>query len=295
VARRIFINYRRSDSEAEAGRLVDTLRQKLDDAAVFLDASSLDIGTDWPTSIREELNRCTDIIILIGAEWLRVGADAFGRRRIDDPQDWVRQEIELALAEGKHVIPVLLHQAKMPPAEVLPPSIQRLTSLHALEIRSEYWNHDIKLLIKQLQLPLSVTADGAADSDLGPYPPKPTIETVLPVSDEQLRLALDGPLKSWEVYASASPEEPSVIRMELFRAYKFHEFKDVISFMSMVAAGCDIANHHPRWENIWRTLRVYLTTWNIDHKISDRDVQLAKYFDSSYRDFMKSRPKARDD
>ena len=55
--------------------------------------------------------------------------------------------------------------------------------------------------------------------------------------------------------------------------------------MSQVAKGCDIANHHPRWENLWKTLRVFLTTWNIGHKISDRDIQLAKYFDSAYAEF----------
>ena len=47
--------------------------------------------------------------------------------------------------------------------------------------------------------------------------------------------------------------------------------------MYRVAPGCDIAIHHTRWENIWRTVRVYLTTWDIDHQISDRDIQLAKY------------------
>jgi len=274
---------------------MDTLRQRLNDTRVFLDSSSLEIGVTWPASIRDELHNSTDVIVLIGPEWLRVGADPFGRRRIDYPDDWVRQEIELALAEGKYVIPVLLHQAKMPPPEVLPQSIQHLTSLQALEIRGEYWNHDVKLLIKQLQLPLNVTTEETGDLTVGPYPAKPTIETVLPVSEEHLRLALNGPLKNWEVYESPLPEDPSVTRSELFRAYKFCDFKDVISFMSMVAPGCDIANHHPRWENIWATLRVYLTTWNIDHKISDRDLQLAKYFDSSYRDFMKSRTDGKDD
>src|SRR5262245_46987356 len=137
MARRIFINYRRLDSQADAGRLMDTLRQKLDDTTVFLDTLSLDPGAEWPVYIRDELHNSTDVIILIGPEWLRAGADDYGRRRIDFPDDWVRQEIEVAFTEGKNVIPVLLHQAKMPPAEVLPPSIQRLTSLQALEIRGD--------------------------------------------------------------------------------------------------------------------------------------------------------------
>jgi pterin-4a-carbinolamine dehydratase len=289
MARRIFISYRRLDSEADAGRLMDTLLPKLDDCTVFLDTSSIEIGAEWPASIRDELYRTSDVIVLIGPEWLRAGADAYGRRRIDFSDDWVRQEIETALKEGKNVIPVLLRQAKMPPPEVLPPSIQQLTSFQALQIRGEYWNHDVKLLIKQLQLPLKTATEDLDDSTIGPYPPKPTVETVLPIADEQLRLALEGALKNWTVSTSPLPEDPSVNRSELFRTYKFRDFRDVISFMSMVAPGCDIANHHPRWQNIWQTLMVYLTTWNIGHKISDRDIQLAKYFDNSYQEFMKGK------
>lgn len=55
--------------------------------------------------------------------------------------------------------------------------------------------------------------------------------------------------------------------------------------MTQVAQGCDIAMHHPRWENIWKTVRVYLTTWDIGHRISDRDIQLARYFDRAYVEF----------
>jgi pterin-4a-carbinolamine dehydratase len=283
--RNVFINYRRLDSEADAGRLMDCLRQKLSGAAVFLDTSSLEVGTEWPASIRESLARASDVIVLIGPDWLRAGSDEFGRRRIDFPDDWVRREIEEGFAQRKTVLPVLLHQAKMPPPEVLPTSIQRLSSLQAIEIRGEYWEHDVKLLITRLQLPIN--SDDLDDSTIGPYPPKPTAETVLPVSEEHLRLALSGPLKDWEVKTTPLPEDPTVNRTELVRSYKFREFTDVISFMSMVAPGCDIANHHPRWENIWKTLTVSLTTWNIDHKVSDRDIQLAKYFDSSHVEFFR--------
>jgi hypothetical protein len=55
--------------------------------------------------------------------------------------------------------------------------------------------------------------------------------------------------------------------------------------MGHVAPACDIAMHHPRWENIWRSISVYLTTWDIGHNISDRDIQLAKYLDLAYAEF----------
>jgi pterin-4a-carbinolamine dehydratase len=75
------------------------------------------------------------------------------------------------------------------------------------------------------------------------------------------------------------------VRIEIFREYTFETFQEAVSFMHQVAPGCDVAIHHPRWENIWKTVRVYLTTWGIGHRVSDRDVQLAKYFDRAYREF----------
>jgi pterin-4a-carbinolamine dehydratase len=55
--------------------------------------------------------------------------------------------------------------------------------------------------------------------------------------------------------------------------------------MHETAPGCDIAIHHPTWENVWRSVRIFLTTWDIGCRVSDRDVQLAKYFENTYKVF----------
>jgi pterin-4a-carbinolamine dehydratase len=174
----------------------------------------------------------------------------------------------------------------MPPAEVLPSAISALSSYQPLEIRGDYWDHDVKLLTQQLHSTITADADDLA---FDPYPAPPATETISSIDPEQLKAALAGPLKAWRVLSSPLPENTAKTREELFREYKFRAFVDAIGFMFMVAKGCDILNHHPRWENIWKTLRVYLTTWNIEHRISDRDIQLAKYFDAAYEDFMKRR------
>ena len=88
---------------------------------------------------------------------------------------------------------------------------------------------------------------------------------------------------------SPLPENPASSRTELFREYTFHSFQEAIRFMREVSAGCDVADHHPRWENLYRTLRVYLTTWGIGHRITDRDVQLARYFDDVYLGYSERR------
>jgi pterin-4a-carbinolamine dehydratase len=283
MANRIFINYRRLDAQADAGRLFTTLQHELADTKTFLDTSTIAPGAEWPEEIRGAVTSAGSVVVLIGPDWLRAGADAFGQRPIDSSSDWVRREIETALEQEKHIVPVLLRQATMPPPEVLPPSVRSLTTRQALEVRSAYWDHDVKLLIQQLQ-----SVGGLKDLDSGrfdPYPVPPDIEFAIAVTDEHLSAAVAGPLEGWQVCSSPLPEDRNHVRIELFREYKFAAFQDAIAFMSMVAPGCDIANHHPRWENIWRTLRVYLTTWNIGHRISDRDIQLAKYFDASYAGF----------
>jgi pterin-4a-carbinolamine dehydratase len=286
----IFINYRRLDAQADAGRLLATLHHKLGHSPPFLDTSSLAPGAEWPPEIKAAITSADTVVVLIGPDWLRAGADSFGQRPIDSPTDWVRLEIETALEQRKRVIPVLLREAKMPPPEALPASIRLVSSLQAVDIRSAYWDHDVKLLIGQLKRPFKA---GPSDDDrYHPYPVPPPVESVLPLVDEQLSAALADPLKGWQVVTSPLSEKDATLRgkgaklrRELFREYAFATFQDAIAFMHMVAPGCDAANHHPRWENIWRTLSVYLTTWNIGHDVSDRDIQLAKYFDSAYASF----------
>jgi TIR domain len=177
---RVFISYRRLDSQSDAGRLLTTLQHELGDATVFVDTSTIAPGAEWPVEIQTALHAATTVIILIGPDWLRAGSDEYGQRPIDSPTDWVRQEIELALQQDKHVIPILLRQAKMPPPDVLPPSIRQLTSLQALELRSSYWDHDVKLLVQQLHLRSGPFA--AIDRGLALYPP-PHVNDVNPYRD----------------------------------------------------------------------------------------------------------------
>lgn len=115
--------------------------------------------------------------------------------------------------------------------------------------------------------------------------PIPSAEKPEPISEKSLKVALNGNLSKWKKVVSPLPEDPNKIRIELFRQYQFNTFLGAIEFMHTVASGCDIALHHPRWENVWRTVRVYLTTWDIDHQISDRDIQLAKYLDQAFANF----------
>ena len=61
--------------------------------------------------------------------------------------------------------------------------------------------------------------------------------------------------------------------------FEFASFEDAIAFMGGAARRISEMDHHPRWENIWRTVSVWLTTWDIGQKPTELDLQLARYLE----------------
>jgi pterin-4a-carbinolamine dehydratase len=283
----IFLSYRREDSGSEAIALRNSLRQAFGEGSVFMDTASLQAGGVWTEELAAALKGATVILAVIGPDWLRAGSSEWGQRRIDCADDWVRQELTVALAENRKVIPVLVRGGRMPPPDVLPEPLKGLATRQAIELRGGYWDHDIKLLLAQVGK--SGDQRGGHESMLAPYPQNPP-EGPDPVGEEKLERILAKELVHWKKVETPLPEKPGQVRVELFREFRFKTFQDAIRFMHQVAPGCDIAVHHPRWENVWRTVRVYLTTWDIGHRISDRDIQLARYFDRAYGEFSGAAP-----
>ena len=278
----VFISYRRDDASSEAIAINNVLRQEFGKDSVFLDTSSLQAGSVWPEDIQISLRRAETVLVIIGPNWLRAGSNNWGQRRIDQDNDWVRQEIALALSANKRIIPVLVAGGTVPPSSVLPEPIESLSQRQAIEIRRDYWDHDIKLLLAQFGRSMKRRND--YESRIEPYP-RNSPAGPDPINDDKLRKILESELPNWKKIVSPLPENPIEVRIEIFREFNFKSFQEAIGFMSQVAPGCDIAMHHPRWENIWKTVRVYLSTWDIGHRISDRDIQLARYFDRAYVDF----------
>jgi hypothetical protein len=146
---RIFISYRREDGRADAGRLAKDLRAHLGEHRVFRDIDTLEPGVDFVKAIGVALGDCAALLVLIGPGWL--GArDAAGRRRLDDPQDFVRLEVEAALSRDIRVIPVLLGGAGMPATADLPPPLAPLARRHAHELSESRWDYDVDRLAKTL-------------------------------------------------------------------------------------------------------------------------------------------------
>lgn len=102
------------------------------------------------------------------------------------------------------------------------------------------------------------------------------------LDNDKLDLILEQELTNWKVVKSPLPEDTFIIRQELFREFVFDRFDDVIAYMSKVAQICNSLPHHPRWENSWTTLKVYLSTWDHSHVITYKDIMLARHMEEIY-------------
>lgn len=144
----VFISYRRSDSAGYAGRLADSLESLLGSGKVFRDVEDIEPGDDFVQAIEQNLKKAMVFLVVIGKDWLEA-KDGQGRR-LDNPNDYVRIEIETALRLGGVVIPVLVGGAAMPEAKALPSSIAGLANRQAIEASDSRWEQDIERLLHTL-------------------------------------------------------------------------------------------------------------------------------------------------
>jgi hypothetical protein len=157
----IFVSYRRQETSHLAGRLADRLADRFGEGQVFIDVDTIEPGVDFAEEIDRAVATCKVLLAVIGPAWL-TSADERGRRRLDDPDDIVRLEIEAALARGVRVIPILAEGAPMPSREDLPGSLVGLARLNALPIRHESFRSDVGRLVTAIERVLATTS-GTAD------------------------------------------------------------------------------------------------------------------------------------
>jgi hypothetical protein len=153
---RVFISYRREDSGYPAGWLFDQLAASLGADRVFKDVDSIEPGDDFAEVISDAVSSCAVLLAVIGDRWL-AAADEDGRR-LDDPGDFVRLEIEAALTRGVRVIPVLVGGARMPRPAQLPPSLAPLCGRQAIQVSHARFRSDIAGLLTVLQRALGPAA-----------------------------------------------------------------------------------------------------------------------------------------
>jgi TIR domain/SPOR domain len=113
---RIVISYRRSDAASATGRISEKLVSRFGEESVFTDIDNIPLGTDYRKYVRDIISASDVVLVVVGSRWL----DKRNAKRLQDPKDPVHFEIQTAMELGVPIIPVLVDDARMPPAEVLP-------------------------------------------------------------------------------------------------------------------------------------------------------------------------------
>jgi formylglycine-generating enzyme required for sulfatase activity len=157
---KIFISYRRQDSAGVAGRIYDRLRAHFGDEAVFMDIDTIPFGEDFREQIGAAVSQCEVVLAVIGSRW---SWNTKTRRRIDDPRDFVRIELEAALERNLPVIPILVDHARMPGEGDLPASLSRLAFRNALELdQGRDFHSHVDRLIRGIEFHFLKSAGGTA-------------------------------------------------------------------------------------------------------------------------------------
>jgi hypothetical protein len=150
MAGNIFINYRRGDDPGFTQALYSRLEQAFPSESLFMDVDNIAPGLDFVQVLNDQVARCDVLVAVIGKGWLDA-ADESGARRLDNPEDFVRVEIESALRQKKRVIPVLVNDARMPRSTELPESLKTFTRCNAVRLSHERFRADAASLIKALE------------------------------------------------------------------------------------------------------------------------------------------------
>jgi len=156
----IFLSYRRDDSTSATGRLADALEAHFGDDRVFRDRE-IGAGENFVEAIRRSVESSTVVLVVVGRRWL-AASDAAGRRRLDDADDFVRLEIELALAARVAIVPVLVEGATMPSAAELPPALAEFSRCQAVELSDSRWRYDVDRLVAMMQARFAIDSEPAA-------------------------------------------------------------------------------------------------------------------------------------
>ncbi len=169
---KIFISYRREDSQHAVDRLHAGLKPHVadPDRDIFIDVDNIPLGVDFVVHLDSKVGECEILLAVIGTDWLSIKNPATGERRIDSPKDFVRIEIAAALKRGIPVVPVLLDGAPVPAEQDLPDDLKALATRHGTQISRMSFDGDVIRLARGL---------GLAQA---PHEPSNVAETAAPVA-----------------------------------------------------------------------------------------------------------------
>jgi hypothetical protein len=146
---KVFISYRRGDTQSFVRRLHKELSSVFPDEGVFLDEGGIDAGNDYVEVLRKEIKNAYVFLPVIGKKWLKAHGDD-GKPRIHEKDDVLRHEIALALKEEITIIPILFQNARMPTESDLPLEIRELARFQGVHIGHSSFDDDIQDILNSV-------------------------------------------------------------------------------------------------------------------------------------------------
>jgi pterin-4a-carbinolamine dehydratase len=280
----VFISYRKSDALDLCRRMAAELRSYFGNDAVFFDETTALPGMEWPQELQDALRGAGVVLIVIGGQWLHAQDIDTGQRRIDIKDDWVRQEVCAALVPSglkqSVVVPVLVGDTPMPAEDALGEDLRGLCHRQGIRVHDTGTPYDFR------QLEDFLARQGFEPRMLPPVTTPRFGRVPEPLGDQEERDFL-AKLELWEIVETPERLAPAGVRRELHRVYEFPTFDAAFQFMNeVVTRGVQPHNHHPRWENAFNRVEIWLTTFNLNYRPSKRDVRLARACESIWNEFL---------
>jgi hypothetical protein len=212
---KIFISYRRADSKYVVDRIRDRLNEAFDEDAIFRDIESIPLGQNFSDVLNQSTSTCDVMLVVIGPQWASV-TDSQGNKRLADPGDYTRLEVDTGLANKKIlVIPVLVMGAQMPAAAEIPESLRDLLFRNAISVRNDPdFTPDMERLIQGIyeQFPDAAKARSAKRKTMGAPQLAAAVKDILAPNIKKAGSAdgiagqMSGALrKVWDAIAEGSP------------------------------------------------------------------------------------------
>jgi hypothetical protein len=145
---RVFISYRREDSQDVSARIHRELSLTLGAKALFMDVDNLMAGQRFDKVLEKAMTECDVLLAVIGPRWLALQEERAGSAE----RDFVREEIAAALKREIPVIPVLVNNAQLPREQALPEDMRELVRHQKHDVRHEHFGRDMAPLIEAIQI-----------------------------------------------------------------------------------------------------------------------------------------------
>ncbi len=280
----IFLSYRRADTAPQTLALKLELERNLSAVQVFMDNGAIVGGDKFPDEINNALGAAVLVIAVIGKKWL--GASKDGKRRIDDPEDWVLKEMSFALRnKPSALLPVLVDDTPNISAAELPNELKELSNLQSGRIIVSQWEASIGQLLRLLEKKFQFVSKAQSFE----YPKPDTFkDKTPPYLWKELQTDFKSSLPMWTVEFVDDPDRVFYKWINIRRDFKFKNYEQAIKFVNLIAQHSIEENHHPQFLVTWNTVSVWTSTWDAGHRITPYDVAFAKYLERKYQAQFKS-------